>query len=219
MVRLDGAASAERRTQLTEVCEHLSSAAGLIVIPHLASGYRALADAIEQGLVGFAWAPPMLVVDLEERNQAALLAIPSRRGSTASFYTALIVRQGGPKSINELAGKRAAWVDRESVAGRLVARLHLARSGFDSTKLASETFFHSHDAVVDAVVSGRADVGATFCTLEPGTRRIVNGAWTSQDGTSAKPIEVLATAGPIPNDAIVASTRVPSEVRDVWHDG
>jgi ABC-type phosphate/phosphonate transport system substrate-binding protein len=63
------------------------------------------------------------------------------------------------------------------------------------------------------VVSGAADVGATFCTLEPLSKRVVTAGWTAADGSTIRNVEVVATIGPIPNDAFVAASRVPAAVR------
>lgn len=214
MVASEGEAATLRRAQLTELCQALSPSIGVLLLPFLAPTYRHLAAAVETGQAAFAWMPPMMVVDLEDRGVARPLVLPTRRGSTASLYSAIITRNDGPKTLAELDGARAAWVERQSVAGYLAARMHLTAQGFDVKRLSRETFVHSHDAVVEAVVSSRADVGATFCTLDPHSNRIVHGAWTTPDGTAAKPMAVLATAGPIPNDAIVVARATPNEVVD-----
>jgi phosphonate transport system substrate-binding protein len=214
IVASDGEAAVTRRALLTELCQTLSPSIGVMLLPYLAPTYRHLSAAVERGQAAFAWMPPLLVLELEDRGLAKPVVLPLRRGSTASFYSALITRHGGPRTIQELEGARAAWVERESIAGYLVARMHLVTQGFDPKKLGREMFVHSHDAVVDAVLSDRADVGATFCTLDPRSNRIVHGAWTGPDGKSAKPVDVLATAGPIPNEAIVASRTTPQEVVD-----
>jgi ABC-type phosphate/phosphonate transport system substrate-binding protein len=212
-VRGVDAGSGTRRLLLTELCEIISEALGFRFIPHIAPGYRQLVTSVEQGQVAFAWMPPLPVVEAEPRGGLAPIAIPLRRGSPASFYSAIIVRHGGPRTIAELAGRRAVWVEAESMAGYILPRIHLAMNGLDLSSFATEHFARSHDGVVDAVVAGQADVGATFCTLDPLTKRIVHGAWTSPDGRGGKPVEVLATAGPAPNDAIVAGTRVSQDVR------
>ena len=76
-----------------------------------------------------------------------------------------------------------------------------------------ETLVGTHAAVVDAVISGRVDVGVTFCNVDPSTKKILNAGWTEADGRSVRPVHVIDIAGPIPNDAIVASTRVSLAVR------
>src|SRR5438132_13733976 len=99
--------------RLKELCAILSEGTGTLFYAHLARSYRDLAQALEQGEVGLAWTPPIPAAQLEDKGIAAPLALASRRGGT-SYHAALIVRRGGPKTIAELQGRRAVWVDRES---------------------------------------------------------------------------------------------------------
>ncbi len=196
-----------------ELCEILSRKVGCHFYPHHAVSYRDLIEATDRGDLGLAWMPPIGAIELSERGKLAPLVIPSRGGCT-SFHSALIVRRGGPKSITELKGYRAAWVEKESAAGYVVPRMHLATKGIDPNHYFSqELVLHSHFAVVDAVVSGRVDVGATFCSLDPITKRVITAGWTAPDGTNLRPVDVLATFGPIPNDAVAAATKLPADVR------
>lgn len=205
--------SALTRQRLVELCERLSEALGVVIFPQVSVGYRELSDALDKGQLGFAWLPPLLAIDLEDRRQVVPIALPVRRGTTA-YYAAFITRRGGPRTLDELRGKRAAWVDRSSAAGYVVPRLHLVGAGFDVNALfGAETFVHTHDAVIDAVLSGRADVGATFCTVDPRTQRVLQAGWTASDGTAQKPVEVVALAGPIPNDGVFAAASVPGELQ------
>ena len=197
---------------LTELCELLSRATGVHFFAHQAINYRALGDALDRGELGLAWMPPIPAIEVEDRKAARVLVLPVRRGAVA-YHTAIFTHRGGPKTIAELRGKRAAWVDRSSVGGYLVARMHLAANGLEGhAPLGSETFLGNHEAVIEAVATRRADFGATFCTLD-GKGKILQAGWTDAIGKVRTPVEVIATAGPIPNDAIVVSTHVPDELR------
>ncbi|MGO8994012.1 MAG: phosphate/phosphite/phosphonate ABC transporter substrate-binding protein [Polyangiaceae bacterium] len=201
------------QSRLKELCVIASEATGVSFTPLHAPSYRELAEQIRHGEGGIAWMPPIPAIDLEEDGAATPLALPWRHES-ASYYSALVTREGRAKGVAELQGMRVAWVDKESAAGYLVPRMHLASLGLDArTFFAQETFAHSHLGVIDAVVSGAADVGATFCTLEPGTKRIMTAGWTAADGSKIRDVDLVATLGPIPNDAIVASSRIPASVR------
>jgi phosphonate transport system substrate-binding protein len=201
------------QSRLKDLCAIVSDATDTTFIPHHAESYGELAAAIRHGDVGIAWMPPIPAIELEEEGAAAPLALPMRQDGS-SYYAALITREGRSKAISDLRGMRAAWVDRESAAGYLVPRLHLASLGIEvKTFFAQESFVHSHLGVVDAVVSGAADVGATFCTIDPATKRIVTAGWTAADGSTIRNVEVVATIGPIPNDAMVAASRMPAAVR------
>ena len=205
--------SATARAKLHEACEQLSRVLGVVIFPHQAPSYRDLVDGIDRGALGFAWLPPVLAVELEDRGLIEPVALPVRRGTT-SYHAAIIARRDVAKTLDDLRGKRVAWVDKASAAGYVVPRMHLAGAGFDlRTLFASEIFVNSHDAVIDTLLSGRADVGATFCTTDPRTQRVIQAGWTAPDGTAPKPVDVVALAGPIPNDAVFAHASVDVELR------
>gem|GEM_PF-1776714 len=204
---------ADAPSPLEELCGLASQAAGIPFEPFLASSYAELTEALEEEEVGLAWLPPVPTIELEAKDAAAVLAIPARRGQT-TYDAAFIVRRGGPKTLAELRGRRAAWVQRDSAAGYLVPRMHLAANGFDVLRFfARELFVHSHAAVVDAVASGEVDVGATFCNVDPVSGRVLASAWLDANGQSVRPVEALVTMGPIPNDALVAATTLPVTAR------
>jgi phosphate/phosphite/phosphonate ABC transporter binding protein len=207
------------QSRLKELCALLSDATGVAFLPLHAASYGELAEGIRAGKVGAAWMPPLPAIELEEEGAATPLVVPLRQdgaSSASSYYAALVMRdrEGRAKSMADLRGMRVAWVAKDSAAGYLVPRMHLASLGIDPRAFFSqETFARSHLAVVDAVVSRAVDVGATFCTFAPGSQRIVTGGWTAADGSKIRDVEVVTTVGPIPNDAIVASMRVSASVR------
>lgn len=205
--------SATARARLNEACEQLSRVLGVVIFPHQALSYRDLSDGLDRGTLGFAWLPPMLAIELEDKRLIEPVALPVRRGTT-SYHAAIIARRGVAKTLDDLRGKRVAWVDKSSAAGYVVPRMHLVGAGFDVRDLfAAEMFLTSHDAVIEAVLSGRADVGATFCTMDPRSQRVLQAGWTAPDGTGPKPVDVVATAGPIPNDAVFAHVSVDVDLR------
>lgn len=200
-------------TPLEELCALASEVSGVTFEPFVANSYAELTASIGDSGVGLAWLPPVPTIELENRRVASVLAIPARNGQT-TYHAAFIVRRGGPKTLAELRGRRAAWVQRDSAAGYLVPRMHLAAQGFDVLRFfARELFVHSHNAVIDAVVSGEVDVGATFCNCDGATGKVLQSAWQDEHGQSIRPIEPLVTMGPIPNDAFVAAADLPAHAR------
>ncbi|CAN5227537.1 hypothetical protein BH09MYX1_BH09MYX1_49760 [soil metagenome] len=198
---------------LAELCIYASKATGEKFIPHIAPNYRDLAERLENGSMGLAWLPPILAVELEDKGTVAVVALPIRKGMV-SYHCAFITRKGGPRTLAECAGKSVAWIDRESASGYVIPRLHLAAQGFDvGTFFQKESFLGTHPAVIDAVLAGRADVGVTFCNFDPVTKQILNAGWTEADGQSHRPVQLIETAGPIPNDAIVVSTKLSPTLR------
>jgi ABC-type phosphate/phosphonate transport system substrate-binding protein len=196
-----------------ELCALLSKAVGIRFRPVVATGHRDLGEAMEEGEVGLAWLPPIMAIELESRAIASVLAIPARNGTT-TYHTALVVRPGGPRSIADLKGRRAVWVQRDSAAGYIVPRMNLASQGIDVLRYFSrEIFVHSHPGVIDAIVAGEADVGATYCHVDAATQKVIRGAWLDDSGRALRPIDVLATYGPIPNAALVGSNDLTASTR------
>jgi len=197
----------------TELCELLGRDIGTVVYPHHALSYDALGAGLERGELGLAWMPPIPAIEALDRAQVVLLVAPVRRGSTM-YHSALLVRPNGPTTLEGMRGLRVGWVDRASAGGHLVPKMHLAAQGHPLRGFfAHEVFLGSHIAVIDALLSERIDVGATFCQIQPETGRVVHAAWTSPDGTIARPVQALTTIGPIPSDVVVASSRLSNEVQ------
>ncbi len=198
---------------LGEICSLATAAVGEKIVPHFATSYRELAQALETGKMGLAWMPPIPAVELEENRVGVVLAVPARKG-LATYHSALITRLGGPRTVKDCAGRDVAWVDAESASGYLIPRLHLASLGIDvRTFFGKEIYARTHAAVVDAVVAGRVTLGATYCNFDSSSKRVTNAGWTDPDGHNARPVEMLASAGPIPNDAIVGSAKLPLPLR------
>ncbi len=197
---------------MSELCTILSKTTGETFAPFVSPTYRELVGKVECGEVMLAWMPPVLALELDDRAIAHPLAVPIRSG-LATYRTALIVRDRVPANIKELKGMRMAWVDRESSSGYIVPRLHLASLGCELATFFSQESFHlSHIAVVDAVASGRADVGATFYSVDA-SGKITSAGWTDHDGRTIRSVKVAANAGPIPNDMVVVSKGTPVTTR------
>lgn len=207
VARTDAAAAGP--SVLGELCSFASQVTGERFTPHFAASYRDLVSGLEDGTLGIAWMPPIPAVEMAERGTGTILALPARK-SGISYYSAFIAHRGGPRTLRECEGRRCAWVDVESAAGYVMPRLHLASQGIDVQHFfGHETFAGSHAAVIEAVSSGRVDVGATFCNLDPVSMRVLSAAWTELDGRSTRPVEMIAHTGAIPNDAIVAAAKLP----------
>lgn len=198
---------------IAEICDLATVATGEKFVPQFAESYRDLAATLKSGKTGLAWMPPIPAVELEDNGAAFVLALPARKGQ-ATYHSALITRKGAAKSLEECKGRSIVWVDQESASGYVIPRLHLASLGIDAgTFFSREIFAKTHMGVVDAVLAGRADVGATYCNFEPGSKNLANAAWTDFDGNNARAIEMLSSTGAIPNDAIVGTSKLPLPLR------
>jgi phosphate/phosphite/phosphonate ABC transporter binding protein len=207
-------ASTAMRERIAEFSLALGKRAKAELAVYEAASYEDLARAMVAAEVDFAWLPPLAFVALERRGLAEALVSAQRGGDTA-FYSALIVaRDSALQAPEDLAGARAAWVDRYSASGYVVPRVGLAAVGVDPrVAFAEERFWHSHEAVVRAVVAGRADFGATYAGVGPGGE-ITRGAWMDVEGAD-EAVRVLVRFGAIPGDVVAARTSLYDRKREV----
>jgi phosphonate transport system substrate-binding protein len=177
---------------------------------HRAADYRALTSAIDQGLVHFAWLPPLSAARVVRSKTITPAAIAVRHGVT-SYFAGLVARDASPvRSVADLKGLRAAWVDRESASGYIVIRAALRLQGVSLVDaFAEDLFLRSHSEVARAVDEGRADVGATCFNLFSGAVKMARSAYTEMSGDPLKNMRIVAEAGPIPSDIFAVHTSVP----------
>jgi phosphonate transport system substrate-binding protein len=196
-------------TQLRLLCEELSRLTTRIVIPQV---LRSTADVLHQlarGTVHVAWMPPLAALDAARAGSGSA-ALCSVRSGKSSYHAALFTRRlTDVRTLPDLEGRHVAWVSRSSAAGYVIPRLRLAAAGLPPDSLFRRESFHdNHAQVARAVFSGDADVGATFAVVEPRTGRIVRAGW-EEAGIPLDAAHTLITAGPIPSDVIVLSSKVP----------
>jgi phosphate/phosphite/phosphonate ABC transporter binding protein len=192
---------------LEAVCDELTKRTSQPFSPRVLRTYDKLLDAMREGEIDLAWAPPLVAIDLE-RADAAKIRLCSRRAGKRDYSCAVFARAETVTSLDNLTGKRMAWVAKESAAGYVVPRLRLIVEGYDPDETFSEqTFRRTHEAVARAVITGDADVGATYVSFLEGKDEPVSAGWF-EAGATNEDIIILATAGPIPTDVIAISTRL-----------
>jgi len=175
--------------------------------------HAALFHAIDVEPSWAAWVPSLVARDLWRSAGATPLVVAARRGAT-TYYSALTIGPGSTiRDLADLRGTRIGWVSKLSATGYVVPRLYLQSLGLDLDGLfAAETFHGTHKRLSGALVSGEADVIATHAVFDPAKRTFV----LPERAVGAR---LLATAGPIPGDVVVAGREVPLEVREAFRRG
>lgn len=204
--------------------------------PTVFGDYQTLADALVRGDVDFAWTPPQVFLQVYDQG-AGMLAL-MERGGRLTFHSGLFVREdAGFQTIQDLRGARAAWVDRHSASGYLVPYAALLTAlGTDPLPLSQQHFHGSHRTVVDAVLNGWADFGASYAhrpratplgesaavpAPSPATDPLAfaSSGWTELAADDAAPLRPVAILGPIPGDNLShcpqMSSSLASELIDV----
>lgn len=186
---------------------------GVTVEVRTALTYSELLGWLGRREVHVAWIGPALLVHAQSRFGVEPLARVVREGR-ASFRGALFVRDdAAARSVEELRGKRVAWVDPDSCSGFLFPRIALAQRGHDPDRLfGGLRILGSHAAVARAVAEGQADVGATHVELldpDDAGSRIVRSGWSAVD----VPMRAVLITDPVPGDVLVATREVEASAR------
>jgi phosphonate transport system substrate-binding protein len=204
--------SRETRTRFVDFTERLGRAAKMEVAIFEASSYDDLSSAIVSGYVDLAWLPPIPFMDLDDRS--AILPLASHRRADG-YHSALIVAADSRfRTLSDIEGARAAWVDRESASGFLLARIALAQAGVDLARAFSEErFFGSHEAVARAIARGVSDFGATYVGVDA-NGAVSRAPWLELGPSEAARVRVLARVFDIPSDATVSRASLPKAARD-----
>jgi phosphonate transport system substrate-binding protein len=202
-----------------EMVAALAEVLGRGVTVHRAADYRVVLSGLEQGVVDFAWLPPLVAARAARGKVADPLAVPVRYGDT-TYTTVLVARPDSAiRSTDDLRAARVAWVDRQSASGYVVLRAALSRAGVKlADAFGQEQFVRSHAAVARAVLGGQVDVGATCAHSEDGVRRIARSPYAGDAGLTEAELHVVFEAGPIPSDIFAVRADCLPFVRDALAD-
>lgn len=171
----------------------------------LTPDYASCVEQLEAGALDIAWLATASYVRSRGKVSMIPLVRPiwkGRKGYTGLIFT---VEGTGIESLQDLKGKRMAFVDRDSASGYIYPAILLRQAGIDIDRdLARADFLGSHDAVLMAVLLGEYDAGAVF-----------DGAYeTVADRAQRVSLRMLAQTPPIPGEPIVANAGLDPAIRE-----
>ena len=175
--------------------------------------YEDAVDLLISGRVEIASLSPLAYVKAREQIPCLkLLAMQVSRGDTRYSSFILVRKDRGITSLKQLEGKRIGFVSPTSASGYLFPMATLIRAGLDPTRIRENAvFLESHPKVIEAVVKGEIDAGATFFGAVEAARA---------ERVDIGLLRVLALSGRIPFDAVVARPEMDPDlarrVRDAF---
>lgn len=173
----------------------LSERVGIPVVIRSADayGHEALVRGLSDGTVDVADVAPYTFAVLEQRRIGAVPIVATVSHGSSSYGSYLVVRRGSPiQTLEDLRGKRLALVDPLSTSGYLLPIHLLRRHGFDPERDLVVSYAGTHPKAVEQVRDGVVDAAAVSSDLLIGNSGL------------AGPLRVIAKAGRIPHDVIVA---------------
>ncbi len=193
-----GVARARARGELLE--SSLTTEMGEPIEVAVAPDYAAIAQAVRDASAELVWAPAAVVAEIEDRARAIYKTV---REGRSSYRSALIARRDAHLGLERLVGKRAAWVDALSIGGFLLVKQHLEDRGIPlASTFASQTFYGTHPAALEAVLDDRADVAAISV---PGDEpdHVAQALSLHAGRAGALRLDAIAITRAAPNDALV----------------
>lgn len=151
-----------------------------------------------------------------DKYQAEARLTVLRHGSSTYQSQFIAKADSGIKTLEDLAGKKIAFVDAASTSGYLLPLKTLKDKKIEP----KETMFaQKHDNVVSMVYQGQVDAGATFYSppskddkgveqMED-ARRLVKTQYPDVE----KKVVIISLSEPIPNDPIVFRKEMPEEMK------
>ena len=171
----------------------LSVALGVEVEPVVATSFTAAVEAICADRAQIGALNPFAYV-LAHAKCGVEVGLISVRFGLPYYLSQISVRaDAGINKLEDLKGKRFAFVDAASTSGYLFPAAMLKKLGYDPDKFFSQTIFAgSHPNVILAIYRGQVDGGATFQDARDNVRR--------QFADVNDKVKPIAYTNPIPND-------------------
>lgn len=184
---------------LTAAAEKIGYRGRTIIV----NDYEALGNALQKGTADVGWFSPAAYVSAKN-NMPGVLPLVTPKVNNATSYTGYIIAKKGSgiKSLDDLAGRSFGFVDKKSASGYVYPKAALIENGKNpDTFFGNTQFLGSHNKVIEAVLSGAIEAGATYSE-----------AFEAAGAQAASNLDIIFMTDPIPKDAIVAGPNVAPEL-------
>ena len=177
------------------IIERVAERIGVPIEIVVGKSYEDLEGLIVRGEVDVAVLGPYAYVRARKRShQMQVFASHVALGSTTYGTYILTHEDSGVRQLQDLVGKRVAFVDRRSTSGWLSPAAHLLEQGINPTTDLNAVFLGSHERVFSAVARGEVAAGAVYGAI------LSEGRKSNSEGGQ---VIVLAKCARIPYDAYV----------------
>lgn len=194
----------EIRKMYVPILERVAASMGYKARTIIVKNYDALAEAAERGIMDIGWFSPFAYV--AARDKAGVLPVVTPKVSGKASYNGYIIarKDGSVKSLKDLKGKTFGYVDEKSASGYLYARDSIRKEKMDPDSIFEKVLFlGNHDNVIDAVLRGEIDAGATY-----------NEAFEAamKKGMDVEKLCIISKTEDIPKDVLAARKEFPLEL-------
>ena len=192
---------------LKPISDYLSERLGVKVEAFTASNYIGVVEGIGSGSVDFGIIPPFSALLAQKQSNAKPILTSKGKTGKPGYTAELYVRKdSGIKNLQDVKGKKVAFVDPSSSSGYIYPGAMLVEAGLNLEKDISYQFSGGHDKSLQLLLNKDVDVIATFDGVEDRYAKDFPQAKTD--------IQKLATSDMIPGIMVTVSSKMDKELQD-----
>ena len=192
---------------LKPISDYLSERLGVKVEAFTASNYIGVVEGLGSGSVDFGIIPPFSSLLAQKQSNAKPILTSKGKTGKPGYTAELYVRKdSGIKSLQDVKGKKVAFVDPSSSSGYIYPGAMLVNAGLNLDKDISYQFNGGHDKSLQLLLNKDVDVIATFDGVEDRYAKDFPQAKTD--------IQKLATSDMIPGVMVTTSSKMDKELQE-----
>ena len=203
----------EQMERFRPLAEYLSQRLGMPVELTMLSRYGNIVERMENKDVDAAFLGSFTGALASAQLGMIPIVRPINLDGSSTYWGYIFVRKdGGIETAEQMKGLRLALVERATTAGFVfpVAYFHGEGIDIDDGFFGDVQFWGSHDAAINAVLEGQADVGAAKNTIWEHLMRV--------DPRVGEELRILATSAKVPSNGLLVAPDVTPELRDRIRD-
>ena len=198
------------KKQADALASFVASAVKETTLPRVYPDQEALAVAVSKGEVDVALMGPLGYLRVDPKVKAQLMFRTVRNGK--STYRSVLFAPPSSKLTSLDALKKwktplkVAWVETSSATGYVIPKALLLQAGINPAQAFEvQDFLGSHDAVCDAVMAGKYDLGATFSDPALNASKVTG--CVNALGKRVDTLKVVVMSSEVPNDVMVSAPK------------
>ena len=192
---------------LKPISDYLTERLGVKVEAFTASNYIGVVEGLGSGSVDFGIIPPFSSLLAQKQSNAKPILTSKGKTGKPGYTAELYVRKdSGIKSLQDVKGKKVAFVDPSSSSGYIYPGGMLVNAGLNLDKDISYQFSGGHDKSLQLLLNKDVDVIATFDGVEDRYAKDFPQAKTD--------IQKLATSDMIPGVMVTTSGKMDKELQE-----
>lgn len=188
------------------LADYLSRETGIEVQLTMLNSYGNIIESLRTAEIDAAFLGSLTGALAISQLDAIPVARPVNLDNTSTYHGHIFTRKdSNVTTIDDMHGKTMVFVDRATTAGYVFPLAWLKKEGVtDYAAFFKEYFFAgSHDAVIDAVLNGKADIGAAKNTIYE--------QFLADNPRAREELIIIASSAPVPSNGLCVMPRLHQE--------